>query len=374
MKSRSKAGEGHARPSDDESIEATAAAWLAQRDNVMTADDELALASWRAADPRHEAAFARLERAWVTLQSLRNFRPEAARHPDRDILARPAGGRVLAFPARIISIAAAAAVFVLVAGWWVVRSGKDRTEAITYVTSVGGFQRVLLPDRSVLELNGDTAAEVRFTVAERRVRLARGEAHFSVAKNPARPFWVEAGGIAVRAVGTAFNVRVGFREVEVLVTEGKVSVTEPIGPALAGAPLSSTPAGREPARIRGIPEFLGANERVRIATVSPAQVGYAAPAAEPLVERISPEAVREALAWQGPRLVFVDTPLAEVVAQFNRANAVQLELADPALAALPIGGSFRPDNFEAAVRLLESGGEVVVDRSNPAHLVLRRAK
>jgi len=373
MKSRFKAGEGAARPSDDESIEATAAAWLAQSDNAMTAADELALARWRAADPRHEAALARLEGAWVTLQSLRNFRPESTRHPDRDILARPAGGQVLAFPARIISIAAAA-VLMLFAGWWLVRPGKNSAEAITYVTTVGGFQRVLLPDRSVLELNGDTSAEVQFTAAERRVRLARGEAHFSVAKNPARPFWVEAGGIAVRAVGTAFNVRVGPREVEVLVTEGKVSVSEAVGRAPAGTPLRSTPAGREPVRIKGAPEFLGANERLRIAMVSPAQAGSAALAAKPLVERIAQEAVREALAWQGPRLVFVDTPLAEVVAQFNCANVVQLELADPALAALPIGGSFRPDNFEAAVRLLESGGEVVVDRSNPAHLVLRRAK
>jgi len=56
------------------------------------------------------------------------------------------------------------------------------------------------------------------------VRLVRGEAHFTVAKNPARPFIVEAGGVAVRAVGTAFDVRHADGAIEVLVTEGKVHV------------------------------------------------------------------------------------------------------------------------------------------------------
>lgn len=366
MKPKSALRTAAPRPSDTEAIEATAAAWLAERDDAFTPADEANFAAWCAADPRHAAAVARLEGAWAALQPLRDFRPAAARHPDRDLLAQPAPARVFAFPARALALAAAAAL-VLATGWWGFRHATRPAPALHYATTVGGYERVMLADGSVLELNGNTSANVQFTAAERRVTLLHGEAHFTVAKNPARPFRVEAGGVAVRAVGTAFNVRVGPRDVEVLVTEGKVSVSAVERVDLN--PLSSSAPDPQPTRSgqRAAPAdtFLVANERALIPAMRRTAL---------VVEPVTPAAVRDALAWQGPRLVFVDTPLAEVVTQFNRRNAVQLVLADPALGSLPVGGSFRAENVEAFVRLLESGGEVVVDRSASDRLVLRGAK
>ena len=346
------------RPSDDESIAATAAAWLAQRDDTFSAADAAAFERWCAADPRHADAVCRLERAWATLQPLRNFRPTAQRHPDRDLLSGPARpSRGVIFPLRAFAFAAA---LMLTLGFWAVRTTS--TSTLRYTTTAGGYERVILADHSVLELNGDTAAEVTYTAVERRVRLMHGEAHFTVAKNPARPFQVEAQGVAVRAVGTAFNVRLGAGEVEVLVTEGKVAVspTETLSlaspPSLTRAETPPTPG----------PTLLIVNERAFVATTGPAT--------PPRVERIAPEAVRTALIWQGTSLVFAATPLAEVAAQFNRRNPIQIVLADPALATLPIGGSFRPENVEAFVQLLESGKEILVDRSDATRLVLRSAK
>jgi transmembrane sensor len=72
--------------------------------------------------------------------------------------------------------------------------------------------------------------------------------------------------------------------------------------------------------------------------------------------------------------VFADTPLAEVIAQFNRRNAVQLVLADPELATLSVAGSFRAENVEAFVRLLESSRDVRVERPETTRILLRRAK
>jgi len=359
MKPKSPADGAHAaRPSERESIEATAAAWLAQRDDVLAPGDERKFAAWCAADPRHAAAVARLTGAWAALQPLRDFRPAAACHPDRDLLAHPARVATRVFPARFVVLAAAAALALAAVGW-LLRPVVRPAPAALYATTVGGYERVMLSDGSVLELNGDTSARVRFTSSERRVKLARGEAHFTVAKDPARPFLVEAGGVAVRAVGTAFNVRVGPRDVEVLVTEGKVSISEvarlDLGAHATRAKRPSPPADT----------LLVAHDRALIS---------AARATAPVVERIAPEAVRDALAWQGTRLVFVDTPLAEVVAQFNRRNAVQLVLADASLATLPVGGSFRAENVEAFVRLFESGSGVVVERPDAARIILRKTK
>ncbi|MCX6934338.1 MAG: FecR domain-containing protein [Verrucomicrobia bacterium] len=348
------------RPSDDESIAATAAAWLAQRDDTFSAADAAAFERWCAADPRHAAAVARLENAWAALQPLRDFRPAAQRHPDRDLLAAPARpGRGVIFPVRAFAFAAAVALM-LTLGFWAFRTTS--TPALRYATTAGGYERVILADNSVLELNGDTAAEVAYSADNRRVRLIHGEAHFTVAKNPARPFQVEAQGVAVHAVGTAFNVRLGAGEVEVLVTEGKVAVS-PTETMTLASPPSLTRAETPPTLV---PTLLIANERAFVATTGPVT--------SPRVERIAPEAVRTALIWQGTSLVFAATPLAEVAAQFNRRNPIQIVLADPALATLPIGGSFRPENVEAFVQLLESGKEILVDRSDATRLVLRSAK
>ena len=357
-------GSHHPRPSDDESIAATAAAWLAQRDDTFSPDEAADFARWRDADPRHAAAVARLERTWTALQPLRDFRPAALRHPDRDLLAAPTPGRLpAAFPVRAFAYAAAASLM-LALGFWAFRPSSPTSTQ--FATTAGGYERVILTDGSVLELNGDTAAEVTYTAAERRVRLTRGEAHFTVAKNPARPFRVEALGIAVRAVGTAFNVRLGAGEVEVLVTEGKVSVSE----VERVVPAALPPSAESP---RSPDTFLVAHERAVIVAASSLGLSVG-PLPAPVVERIAPESVRQALAWQGPSLVFYNTPLAEVAAQFNRRNPVQIVLADPALAALPVGGSFRPENVESFIRLLESGGYVVVDRTDATRLVLRATK
>jgi transmembrane sensor len=355
------------RPSDAESIEATAAAWLAARDDGLTAEQADAFAAWRAADPRHEAAALRLELTWAALQQLRGFRPEAKRHPDRDLLRGSPlrKGRRIAFP--LATMAAIAASLMVAVVWWVSAVRSDATE--TYATTTDGYQRVTLRDGSVMELNGGTAVQVKFTAPERRVRLLRGEAHFTVAKNPTRPFSVEAGSVAVRAVGTAFNVRLGAADVEVLVTQGKVSVSEVERVGSTAVPqLESLRTDRSPP----VSVLLQANERTLIPVLRPATLPVAPPSL--VVERIKPEVVREALAWQGPRIVFLDTPLAEAIGQFNRRNHLQLELVDEELAVLPIGGSFRAENVDAFVRLLESGGDVAAERVGSNRIILRKAK
>jgi len=358
------------RPSDAEVIEATAAAWLAEYDDGLTPEQAAELRRWRSADVRHEAAIARLEAAWTALQQLHAYRPAAERHPDRDLLAASLAGRRAGRYA--VKAALAASLVLAAAGWWVTVEWRAWAPEPTYATTVDGYERVTLADGSVVELNSASEVATQFSTAERRVRLVRGEAHFTVVRNSARPFVVEANGVAVRAVGTAFNVRLGPNAIEVLVTQGKVAVGE-VERAAFAIPTGRTESerSREQERSYVPPAILVVNERVSI----PALKSSAPPAMTPLViEQVAPELVREALAWQGPRLNFVDTPLGEAIVQFNRRNPVQIELADPELASLPIGGSFRVENVDAFVRLLALGGDVVVDRPSATRIVLRQVK
>jgi transmembrane sensor len=342
------------RPGTDDAVEARAAAWLAQRDDGFTADDEAAFSAWRDADPRHAAAVARLDAAWQALGQLRSYRPAARAHPDPDLLQPRMPHRVLAFPAAALAGLAAAIVVAFVVWQWN-RSPAAPLQVSTqvYTTTVGGYQRLTLTDGSVVELNDSSEVRVRYTPEERRVQLVHGEAHFTVAKNKARPFFVETRGVAVRAVGTAFDVRLAPAQVEIFVTEGIVQLHRTAG---ANTPHSGV-AGESP--------LLGAGWRAVVPVDPPSAL---------TMEMIGADRLRDALTWQGPRHVFVETPLAEVVEQFNRRNQIQLALGDAELANLPVGGSFRAENVETFVRLLASSGEISVERPDPQRIILHKAR
>lgn len=338
-------------PSENEAIEATAAAWLAQRDDGLTGGQLAEFARWHEADPRHAAAIARLEETWGLLGKLREFRPEARVHPDPDILAKPRPAIVVHRPAVAAAGLLAAALALAAVWYWVKPAAAPLATPQQYATTAEGYQRMMLEDGSVVELNAESEVRVNYTAAERRVRLLKGEAHFVVAKNANRPFWVEAGGVTVRAVGTAFNVRLAASRIEVLVTEGKVEVDQ------SGAHATGTTAIA--------PTLMEAGQRLVI-------VPRGVPE-NPVVEKIAPDAMRDALAWQDSRLVFSGTPLADVVAQFNKYNRVQIELADSALNQEPVGGSWRAGNPEGFVRMLAEDGGILVEYRAPDRIILRKA-
>jgi transmembrane sensor len=186
-----------------------------------------------------------------------------------------------------------------------------------------------LADGSVVELNGAARIEIEFSAALRRVRLAGGDAHFSVAKDPARPFVVAVGALEVRAVGTAFAIARDAGEIAVLVTEGRVAVS---------SITDSAP-----------PSALVAGEGLRVADPT-------APAVAPRVAALTPAEIDARLAWRVPRLEFSATPLARVVEMFNahaaRHGGSRLTLADGALAPLRVTGVLRADDTESLLRLL----------------------
>jgi transmembrane sensor len=226
-------------------------------------------------------------------------------------------------------LAAAAAVTVLL--WWKAPVASPSTVVVAPVAVPElppPCEQLALADGTVVELNRGAEIAVEFSAAERRVRLLRGEASFAVTKDTARPFIVAAGALEVRAVGTAFNVRRDATAVEVLVTEGLVQVA----PSMVRAVVSE-------------PVLVGAGAQVVVAAVTPD---------EPAVRILSAPELEERLAWQSRLLEFDDAPLGEIVAAFNRRNPVRLVVDDPGLAAQRMTATFRSDNVESFVRLLEA--------------------
>jgi len=322
-----------------------AAGWFARRDRGLTAAEQDEFFDWLAQDPRHAECLAAQQKTVTGLKLLAQWRPEHGALPNPDLLASHRPRRVGPFVRWWLPLGLASAAALVLLLWLpVFRAEMDLVAESPMIV------RKLLEDGSSVDLNRGAEIAVDYTADERSVKLLRGEATFTVAKNPQRPFVVTAQGVRVRAVGTAFNVDLRASEVHVLVTQGSVQVS----------PLSGNPSA--PAVE---PQFVAAGERTTVSLVSP-QISA--------VSAVTPDEMARVLSWQPKQLEFDDTPLAQVVAVFNQSNRVKLVIDDPDLAALPIGASLRSDNVDGFVRVLESGFQIRAERRSDNVIVLRPGK
>ena len=313
-----------------EDIEHDASRWLAARDAGATSPSQTAeFNRWLEADIRHRVAYLRLEANWRRIARLKDLRP-LDRDVDPDLLkARPLHRPWPWAVAAALLLAVGAGAF-----WF----HQQKSAWQTYETRVGVFSRIVLEDGSVVDLNTNSEVHVRLG-AIRELRLTRGEGRFQVAHDAQRPFVVAANGAAVRAVGTAFTVRLrDATQVEVVVAEGKV--------ALAAPRVTDAPA-------------LAAGES---AVLQPGHVS---------VHPMSPQALERKLAWTAGRLEFRGEPLADAVAEFNRYNLRQIRLANPSLGTLRVGGNFKATDPESFAAALASAFKLHVDPAGTDDIVLR---
>lgn len=339
-------------------IDHQAAAWVLRRDRGLSAEEQDALSQWLAADVRHGAAWARHRRNWDRLDHLAEWRPRHGPRPNPDLLAPRARGTQPVRGWKLALLATAAVVTLIAGAWWVRPPAVPVPPASVPLSPI--VQRVL-EDGSTIELNRGADVAVAFTDGERRVTLEQGEAHFTVAKNPERPFVVTAAGVEVVAVGTAFNVRiVDARAVEVVVTEGRVRVNEhPAGTAAEPAGVQSPDTA----------VLVDAGQRAR---VQRERDTTSEPVTPPRVSPVTAAEMEELLSWQPRMLDFTAAPLSSIVAEFNRRNPVQLVVGDPELLAIKISATFRSDNLEGFVRLLEASFGIRIERSGTV-VTLRKA-
>jgi transmembrane sensor len=296
-------------------IENQAAEWLVRLESDASEAQRAQFESWLALDPRHRAAFLRLEKSWRRADRLKNLKPldgEVNEHvldtfphaaPEAAGETVPATGPTTISSRKTAWFAAAAAVALIAIGpiMWFVGSNVGWE---TYRTELGGFQRVSLQDGSAASLNTNSEIRVRLGKERREVVLIRGEALFTVAHDPHRPFDVKAGDTVVRAVGTAFSVRLGEqKQVDVIVTEGRVAI-DPPDDSQNFKLAQSLPMPRI--------STLAAGESVRVNS------------RKLEVQKVDKENMDRKLAWTKGRLWFDRMTLAEEVAEFNRYNRRQM--------------------------------------------------
>ncbi|QGP78322.1 FecR family protein [Sphingobium sp. CAP-1] len=284
-----------------DAIEAEAARLLARLNSAPSPQDEASICEWIESDPRHAVAFARAEAAWEAAERLKSAAADVTLPPMAQIVSEEQQRRL----SRNILVAAAVAVMLfIVAAIVTVRtfSGVDR-----YETAIGEMRDIALDDGSTLHLNSDSEAEVRFTDNGRKVRILKGEASFQVAHDRSRPFDVEARSAVIRAVGTAFNVRMRPSIVELTVTQGTVTVHS------GGSVGQKVPAGSG-------------------AVIQPRSIA---------LTHLGPKLIGQRTAWREQMVELDGETIDQAAGEFNRYRAAPILIGDTRVSALRIGGRFR---------------------------------
>lgn len=324
---------------EEQAIEAQARAWVVLgAERALTPAEESELSTWLQADVRHARIYVSMSQTWEDMGAALTSPEFAARTPRLT----PAWRGPLLSAA--VAVAAALALVVLVPQW-TAPSGE------AHETQLAEIRTLTLEDGSVVTLGADSRVEVRFGENERRVVLESGEAFFEVAHDEARPFFVQAGDALVRVIGTKFNVNRADARVSVEVLEGVVRVqrTELLG---------LTP--------RGDAQELRAGQRAELAALS-SPIAFSAPSAAVTTTATHPGA------WRDGRLDYNDVRLGEIVADVNRYYAPGVRLADPALADLRVTASFRPNEVDRILRVLDEAMPIDVDGTATGAFILSAA-
>lgn len=296
--------------------------WVARLQSSDATDrDRRDFSEWLARDPSRGPAYEELRNLWVDLKDV----PIPANR--LKTLQRVRRTRLASVAVLLVAAVMSASVY---------RMGVvDRWQS-DYYTVIGEVRTIRLEDGTYVDLNTDSAIAVRYSRQERRVELLRGEAFFNVAKNPARPFVVEDGSLAAKAVGTRYAVRSGYAGIlsDVQVEEGRVEVTAP-------------------------------RDHVFL------DPGDAATLTDQGDLEISRRDVPNQTAWRDGKLAFSERPLGEVLATLERYRSGRILVLDNAAAQRKVSGIFDLKDTDKALQALADSLPISVTRLSDMMVIVR---
>jgi transmembrane sensor len=350
-------------PSDEEvrtAIAQQAAEWfIANQAGPLPEEDGAAFLAWLKASPIHVREYLGVARVARHLPAavgkppvpLETFLAQAAALDGDSVVSLPrpvpetkspvVRRRSMAWPIAASLIALAAGVL-----WWA-HDGELFGIPKTYQTAHGEQSVERLPDGSVLRLDTDSQATVRYSATERLIEIRRGQVLLEVAHENRRRFRVAAGDAGAIALGTRFDVYRKRSAAEFTVVYGEIAV-------FTGQPSWLRGGAGIPAAVQRV--TAGYQVRVDGGVLS----------AHPV-----PVDLEQTLGWLQHKIVFEHRPLGEVAAEFNRYGKIPVEIEDEALRTLPVSGVFDAGDTESFVAFLETLPGVRVERSSERIRIIR---
>lgn len=304
-----------------------AAYWLTQLNDASTSDAERrAFDAWLARDPRHAVAMQRMQALWGSLDDV----PAApARIALKRAFTRPTS-RIAARSAQTLAL-----LGMLLCAW----AGMDRLPVWMADQSTGTGERkeILLADGSHVQLDSQSALDIRFDGHQRVVELLQGEMWVEVAKDAQRPFVVKTDQGTATALGTRYLVKRN--------DDGATTVT------VIESVVAVQGKGADVVKVRA-----GEKTLMRDGKVLPSQpIGNDDPAA-----------------WTRGVLKVNDRPLGEVLQALGRYRKGLLRFDQQAVEGLRVSGVFRLDDTDAALATLADNLPIRVEHFTDLLVVIKR--
>lgn len=307
-----------------------AAEWLARNENAGQSRAP-GFETWLASDLRHRLAYAEVERAWRDSLALN----QSPLGQQRKLTRAPLHLQ------RSTQLAAVGACLLLGMGLLTMRFSGDHpvigvgttVEARTYTTAAGETQTWQLVDGSYLTLNGTSKARTNITPAIRQVTIDAGRVRIRVARRGTDAMQILGAGTKIDSAAGTVDIELAANGLRVEVLDGQVQVQNADG--------ARHTLGRGAHMIEAGPSGTEHRSERNSSAQPPMTTG----------DRIS---------------------LGEAVSLLNARNAVQLRLANPALANRTLAGAIRLDDPEGFASLLEALGGIRVTQ-RPGMLVIDTA-
>lgn len=286
----------------------------------FSAAEQRDLDTWLA-DAKHRTEYIRLQGTWTALDGLAGEIGKLRNRPRPFVarLARPLG-----------ALAAIGAVIASVLAM--------RPEAIPqrFATATAEHCVVTLADGTTIALNAESAIDLIDGKAP-RIDLLRGDLFIAVRNHEADRLEVRVAGATLRDIGTRFSVAATGAGAAVAVAEGMVEL-----------------------RVGKRVQVVHAGQAARFDAEGTMQEQAVKP------EDIAP--------WREQRWRFDATPLSLLATEMARQQRIRVDLADPAIGALTISGSF---GFDEPERVLWAAAQVhglKLKRLGERHFGFQRAK
>ncbi|WP_129714710.1 FecR domain-containing protein [Pedobacter sp. SYP-B3415] len=297
-----------------------------------TAEESARIDAWLAESENNRREFKQLETVWEYTGKLKGKSPVTEDEAwARFVNKRDKPGHIQAEPVKITRftpwLRIAAAIVILVAGTWSVWRFVSPAGKITEIEAGAVVKNVELPDGSLITMNAGSSIRYAGDFARNRNIELRGEAFFDVKHQAESAFSVTSGNVIVRVLGTAFNIRQGADQTEVVVARGLVQVSR----------------GNEAVK-------LARQERI---VVTENKRSLDVEENHDLLYRF----------YADKMIVADNTPLPELVQALNSAFDAGIKIDNARLKAMRLTVTFKNENLDGVLRILQmTEPTLVIDR------------
>lgn len=219
---------------------------------------------------------------------------------------------------------------------------SKESSATVYKTIAGQKSTFILPDNTIVTLNGNSTLSYRGNWKNENTRsvILTGEAYFNVTSNAQKPFIVNASGISIKVLGTIFNVKSYDEDdaVETTLVEGKVLIEQNVGETISSESIELLP------------------DHKAIFSKNSKQIA---------LMKAQPE--REA-AWVRGSLVFEDEPFYEVVKDLERYYGARITVTDQASLQCRFNARIENESLEEVLKLFSLNSNMKYSIDDDKHV------